>query len=114
MPNDVPVFSLWNEFVGWVLDHTEKFPKKVCTNFSLRIEALAINILEDIVRASYSKQKNDYLENANLNLNVLRVLLRLACSRQYLANNSYEFAMRKVDEAGKMIGGWQKSLREKI
>jgi hypothetical protein len=30
-------------------------------------------------------------------------------NRRYLANNQYEFACQNIDEAGRMIGGWQKS-----
>ena len=115
MQDNVPVFTLWQEFVAWILQHTDKFPKSKRFSFSLRIENTVLDILEDIVRASYSKpyQKIQYLDKINLNLTVLRILLRLAMREKYLPYNSYEFASEKIEEAGKMIGGWKKTLDEK-
>lgn len=115
MLDNVPVFSLWFELVGWILDHTAKFPKNVRMSFALKIDRLVLNILEDIVRASYSREqeKSDYLQKINLDLNVLRVLLRLALNRKYIASHAHEYASQKIDEAGKMIGGWQRFTHEK-
>ena len=115
MSDNVPVFTLWEEFVIWMLHHTDKFPKSKRFSFSLRIENLILDILQDIVRASYSKpyQKIQYLESINLNLTVLRIFLRVAMKEKYLTYNSYEFATEKIEEVGKMIGGWKKSLDEK-
>ena len=105
----VPVFSLWTDFLNWMLDHTEKFPKKVRHSFILRIDNLMLDILRNIIHAAYTKEKKQILEKINLDLNELRVLLRIACTRKYLAIKSYEYAIRKIEETGKMTGAWLRS-----
>ncbi len=111
MLNDMPLFSLWFDFTDWMLEHTEKFPKHIRVSFSVRLENLTLDIMQDIIQARYSHKKV-YLENINSNLNILRVLVRLSFKRKYLNMNSYQFASNKINEAGRMVGGWLKYNNE--
>lgn len=102
---DLPVFVAWVEFVKWLLPATEKFPKRVRFTLSSRIDNLALDVVEDLVEARYSRRKTEYLKNINLKLERLRVLLRLCHDTQVLPHRSYEFAARSLDEVGRMVGG---------
>lgn len=104
------IFVLWYEFVDWLLDRTEKFPKKARFTFVSRIDNLALDILEQIVEAAYSPraQKIGILRGIDRKLERLRILLRLAAKRRYLNKTSLEHAMRKLETSGKMLGGWIK------
>jgi hypothetical protein len=44
-------------------------------------------------------------------INGIRYLLRLAKDLKLLTLDSYGFAAGRLDEVGRMIGGWQKSVR---
>lgn len=105
---DLPVFVRWTEFVGWLLPTTEKFPKKVRFTFSNRIDNLALDVVEELVEARYSRNKGEILKRINLKLERLRVLLRICHDLQYLPHRSYEFAVRSLDDVGRMVGGWIK------
>lgn len=105
---ELPVFAAWVSFLDWLLDATEKFPKRVRFTFASRIDGLALEVLEDLVEARYTRAKAAVLRRANLRLEKLRVLLRLSHGRRYLAHGSYEHAARSIDEVGRMIGGWLK------
>lgn len=104
--DDLPVFVKWVEFLKWLLPTTEKFPKRVRFTFSSRIDNLALDIVEDLVEARYTKRKAERLKAVNLKLERLRVLLRICHDLQYLSHQGYAFAVRSVDEVGRMIGGW--------
>ena len=106
----LPLFVHWEQTTGEVLDRTLKFPKAVRFTFAGRIDTLTLDILEAIVEACYSSgfRKQESLRTADLSLAKLRVLLRLSHDRRYLDRRGYEHVMRRIDEAGRMLGGWRK------
>jgi hypothetical protein len=105
---DLSVFIKWTEFIEWLFPHTEKFPKRSRFTLALRIENLALDIIEDLVEARYAKEKLEILKRINLKLEKLRILLRLSHKFRYLSTQSYEFAVKNLNEVGQMIGGWIK------
>ncbi len=53
------------------------------------------------------------LERANLDLERLRLLLRLARDLNAMPISQAAHAFEQVDEAGRMVGGWLKHARER-
>ncbi len=113
MMPEPPLFVLWYDFAKWLLNKTEKFPKKVRFTFSTRIDNTALDVIEGIIEARYSRRKKDTLRRIDLNVEKLQVLLRMCRDLEYLDNKGYEFASRKINEAGKMVGGWRKQQKDK-
>lgn len=115
MPNrpneELPIVQRWYAFLSWLLDVTEKFPKRIRWSLTNRIESLALEILEDLVEAKYRQRKLDLLLSINRKLDRLRILLRLCHDKQYLSGGAYEGASRRLDECGQMLGGWIKEQR---
>ncbi len=105
---DLPIFIKWVEFIEWLFLKTEKFPRKVRFIFVNRIENLALDIVEDLIEARYSKNKMEILKKANLRLEKLRVLLRMSYNQKFINLNAYEYAGKSINEVGKMLGGWIK------
>jgi hypothetical protein len=65
--------------------------------------------LETLVDAAYSSDKRASLERANRDVNSLRYLLRLGVDLKLLAGDSQEFAAGRLEEIGRMIGGWRRA-----
>jgi len=105
---DLPIFVKWIDFLKWLLLTTEKFPKKVRFTFSDRMNQIALNIVEDLVEARFSRQKMIYLRRVNLGIEKLRVLLRICYESRLLPHKAYEHSMYELNEIGKMLGGWIK------
>ena len=108
----LPVFVRWSKFLNWLLDVTEKFPKRVRFTISSRIDNMALDILELIIEAAYTHRKADILKKANLKLEKLRVLCRICHQRHYLSNRSYQYAIKEMYESGRMLGGWIKQRKK--
>lgn len=111
---ELPIFVRWLEFLAWLLPATEKFPKRVRFTFADRINNLALDIVEDLVEARYSRDKQSLLKRVNLRLEKLRVLLRLCHQLQYLPHQGYEHAARELNQVGRMLGGWIKQQEGRI
>ncbi len=107
-----PVVVLWERTTGQLLDHTMRFPRAVRFTFARRIDDLALDILERLVEARYAERgrKLALLAEADGRLARLRALLRLATDRGYLSQGALLAVMKPVDETGRMLGGWRRSL----
>jgi len=110
MREDFPVFVKWVDATDWILDCVERFPKSVRFTLSGRIGNLALDVLEGIVEAIYSKKRADILGRINLYIEKLRVLFRISFKRGYLSKRQFEYVSELLDSTGKMAGGWKKSL----
>ena len=106
------IFVKWMEFLKWLLPQLENFPKRVRFTLANRIENLALDLVEDLVEARYTHNKQSILRCANLRLEKLRVLLRICQEQHYLSHTRYEYAIRAVNEVGRMLGGWLKQQEE--
>ena len=96
----------------WSCNHTSKFPRNHRFVLGERIERNLYNLLETLIRAKYTKQRQRLLEDANLTLEILRFQMRLAKDLQCLKVESYAFAAKSIDEIGRLIGGWLRSRGE--
>ncbi len=106
---ELPLFVHWEKTLRDILSRTEKFPKRVRFTLSSRIDNLALDVLEQIVEARYTKDKSAVLRQANVDLEKLRVLLRISHDERHLDHKGFEHVARNIDEAGCMIGGWIRS-----
>lgn len=105
-------FVHWEETLPELLDRTARFPKSARFTFTQRIENLGLDIIEDLVEARYAPRANrrPILVRLDGRLARLRVLLRLASKRRLLDTKGYTLLSRRVDDLGKMVGGWKRSL----
>ena len=101
------------ELLGWTLDRTADLPKSSRFTFGQRLDNLALDALQTAVRAIYSARakKAAHLEDLNLILEQLRVLWRLCCDRRWISQNQLLFVVGRIDEIGKIIGGWRKQIQ---
>ncbi len=107
MTADIPtVFAHWERFIGWLLQRTEKFPKRVIFTFRTRIDNLALDVHERLIEARYTRDRTPLLSRINLDLEKLRLLLRLAHDQHLLDPRAFSFACGEIDTAGRMVGGW--------
>lgn len=105
---ELPVFTKWLDFVKWLFPLTDKLPKKIRFSITNRMNNLALDVVEDLIDARYSKDKAEILRTTNLKLEKLRILIRLCLEQEFIAHNSYRFAVKSINDTGKMLGGWMK------
>lgn len=92
----------------WVMNHVSKFPRSHRFVLGERIETHMLKILELLVEAAFSRQKGTCLHQANLQLQVMRFLIRLGKDLGFTSLRQYEFITREMVGLGQQIGGWGK------
>ena len=61
------------------------------------------------VRAAKRYHKKTTLQDLDIEVEVLRTLVRKAHRMQYINHRRYEIWSREIDEVGRMVGGWIRS-----
>ena len=91
----------------YIVPVLEKFPRSQKFLLADRIEVKTLDLLELLVQAYYCKreEKVSFLEKANLQLEILRFLIRLSHDSQCLNHQKYGQVSEKINEIGKMVGG---------
>jgi hypothetical protein len=112
VPENLILFERWMETTKWILERTARFPKRLRQSLTNRVENTALEILERVTTAAYVKKRTKILLGINDSLNRLRVLVRLSHELRLLSDGEYEQAARRLDEAGRVLGGWMKSNSE--
>jgi len=108
-PKVPELFTHWFDLLNWLFDRTTRFPRNIRHTLTNRIEVLALDILMNIVEARYDRKVRwERLTKVNLDLEKMRVLMRLCHSRHYISNRQYEHASREIEKAGRMTGGWKR------
>lgn len=110
--NNPQLLEHWYRTTDWLLDKCDRFPKQTRFTIAGRIATLAIETLELLTEATYSKEKRALLTRVNLQFEKLRLLLRLCHHRHYINIVQYEFIQTEINTAGRMCGGWIKSCKE--
>jgi hypothetical protein len=106
---ELAVITKTFDLVLWSCQHTGRFPRNHRFVLGERIERRLYDLLETLVQAKYSRERQGLLQQANLSLEILRFQMRLAHELQCLRTNSYGFATRAINEIGAMVGGWLKA-----
>ncbi len=98
-------------FLLWLVPTLEKFPRAQRFLLGDRIQRTALDVLESLIEATYTRQRRNHLVRANLGIEKLRFLMRLAHDLRHLDGRRYEFAARSLDETGRRVGAWMKTHR---
>jgi hypothetical protein len=103
------IFKRSYDFSKWLFNHTNKFPKSHRFSVAVRLENGILEFLRQIIIANHRRKKLPCLRAADEELLLLRIYIRLSHDLHFISTSSYEFAIKQMEEIGKMLGGWMKS-----
>jgi len=110
MKKDFVIYTKMLEVAVWLFAKVNTFPKKQRFVLGQQIENSALQCLRLIIEANnLGKQRETALkklDKLNIELEVLRSLLRMAFELNFITTKSLIFAISQIDEVGKMRGGW--------
>lgn len=101
-----PIYTKYYDLLGWILDRTAKFPKNMRFGLVQKIETIALGLLEGLVDALYRKDRAELYQPVNVELEKLRIFLRLSHERGLLSAEQLRYAVGEIDEIGRMWHGW--------
>jgi len=98
-------YKLWHSYLP-------NIPKDSRYTLGTKIDALFIETAEPIFIATYlgKDQKLPYLRKAAAQLDLVKFFLQILWEIQSLDNKKYVVLSEKLDEIGRMLGGWIRQL----
>ena len=106
-----PALESHYRFTLWLVPVLERFPRSQKFLLGDRMQAMAMEVLESLIEATYTRQRAAHLARANLGIEKLRFLCRLAQDLRYLDRRRYEHAARCLDDTGRRIGARTRAHR---
>lgn len=104
-----PALEAHQQFLLWLVPTVEKFPRSQKFLLGDRIQTTALDVLEALIEATFTRDRRTHLSNANLGLEKLRHFFRIAVELKHLDQRRYEYAARTIDEIGRLVGAWAKA-----
>lgn len=93
--------------------YSKAFPKSDKYSLGEKIKNLILEVLELLIEAEATKKdwKEPILNKASRKLNLLKILIRLTNEIKILDNKKYLDSEERLQEIGRMIGGWIKAVK---
>jgi hypothetical protein len=104
-----PAVEAHYQLLNWLVPTIGRFPREQRFLLGDRIQSTALDVLESLIEATYTRDRRVPLAHANLGLEKLRFFVRLAHEQRHLDARRYEHAARQIDEVGRLVGGWVKA-----
>ena len=110
-----PLFVKTYDFLLWLIPLTLKFPKSQRFLLAERLGKMALDFYDLILDAVMEPERQDErLDAADKLLTKIRLYIRLSYDLHCIGQGQFEHAARRVDEIGRLIGGWKrKRAKEK-
>ena len=113
--NNLIAFQKYCDFINYFEAIVDRFPARekyaLCTN----IKKCLYDTMELFIVTNRSRDKPSGWFSIDTKLEILRFYVRRCHSKgsQYISNNSYEVASKKLSEIGRIIGGLINDITKK-
>lgn len=117
MKQDFVIYTKMLDVMLWLFEKVNTFPKKQRFVLGQQIENSSLSAYRLVIEANNSSSPQESLrklEQLNVELEVLRGLLRVAFEMKFITAKSLGFVIMKIDEVGKMRGSWYNKVRARI
>ena len=93
-----PALESHFRFILWMVTAVTRFPRAHKFLLGDRIQGAAMDVLESLIEATYTRRRDAHLARANLGVEKLRIFFRLARDLRCLDTRRYEHAARYLDD----------------
>jgi hypothetical protein len=109
MLSDLKIFQKVYDFLFWLKPTVQRFTKVHKYSLGIELEKETLSLLKQIIRANFKKtDRQESIEECLVHYEIIKILIRIAKDYHLLNLRQYEFAAQKLDEIGKLLGGWRK------
>ena len=99
-----------HELLLWLIPLLDQFPRNRRFTLGERLESGLLDVLQLLIEAAYSRNKQAALRQANLTLAKVRHLWRLSFELKLIGMKRYEQGAALILNLGQQIGGWLKTV----
>jgi hypothetical protein len=107
-----PLHSALSELLSWTFCRTAGIPKSHRFTVGQRIDNITLECLLLTTQALWSPPEGKplFLQDLNLQLELLRVLWRVVHDQGWISQQQLVHVIGRIDEAGRITGGWLRQV----
>jgi hypothetical protein len=110
VPTELKIRQKVEDMIAYGYTALRQFPKSEKFTLAADIKQSMYRLLNLVIITNKKYYKKTTMQELDTELDFLRSLIRIAMQFQFLPFKKYENWARMLDEIGKMIGGWFKSI----
>jgi hypothetical protein len=112
---DIPIIQKTYDLYRALHGLQKGVPKMERHSLWQKVETTTLDALESILKTGYlsPEKRTEHLLRASLQIDMLRLFIRLSFDIKAINQKSYMALQEAVDEIGRMLGGWIKSLKQR-
>ncbi len=103
---ELPIITKSYNLVKYYVPILNRLPKSHKFMLGDRIILKLYDLLENLIKAKYSRNKVNLLEEINLNLDLMRYQTQLLLDFELIGNQSFEEITRSINEIGVELRNW--------
>lgn len=108
MLDDLILYQKIYDFILWFFPIINKFPKQQRFVLGQQIENQLVEMIKTVACANREREKLKYIQQASIQLDIARMLIRLAKDMRFISIRQYELAAERMNEVGRLLTGWTK------
>jgi len=105
--NHLPLFKRAYEFKLYFVKLSRGFPKDFKYGLALEIRKLCSEILDNIILANKSKNKEEYLQIVILAVERIKIKIRLLKDLGVIKTSSYKYIFESLIDVSKQTTAWK-------
>ncbi|MEL6381353.1 MAG: diversity-generating retroelement protein Avd [Cyanobacteria bacterium J06626_18] len=109
--SDLPIIQKAYDLIKWYVPILNRLPRNHKFLLGDRITSGLYDLLENLVKARYERDKLRRLESLNSKLDILRHQTRLLLDFELMAERRYEYVSSLINEIGNDLGSWIKQQK---
>lgn len=102
-----PIFTRTYDLLQWLLPHTSSWPRRYRFTLTQELVRAALRFQERILEATLTGETAKRLEQADVELQKVRLYLRLGHDLQLLSSGQYAHAAELIGHVGRLLGAWR-------
>ncbi|MHA7877470.1 MAG: four helix bundle protein [Bacteroidota bacterium] len=109
---DTPIFHTLYDIYKHLHSYRDKIPKSQRYTLWQRCENVSLSMLEQLISTSHLQgtERTRVIRAISHNVDLLKVLIRLTHETHAITSKQYLAMQTRLQEAGRMVGGWLKSV----
>ncbi|KOR31882.1 hypothetical protein TI05_10790 [Achromatium sp. WMS3] len=114
---ELSIIQRTHDLIQWYIPILNRMPLDFKLTLGRRIMDGLYNLLEDLIRAKYTTNKQtklQILQKLNIELEIMRHQTRLLQKFTLLNTKRYEYIAKAYNEIGTELGGWIKHILSQI
>lgn len=102
-----PIFVRTYDLLQWLLPHTSGWPRRYRFTLTQELVRAALRFQERILEATLTDETAKRLEQADVELQKVRLYLRLGYDLQLLSPGQYAHTAELIGHIGRLLGAWR-------